>query len=114
MSLQPTLRIDRHDRRLTFTVTVRNAGTDPAELRFTDAGLLQIVVMAPDGTQLYDSRAGRMFASVMKTIVVAPEACTTFDATWDAPSTVLGVLTVRAVVRSVPPLSATQTITLGG
>ena len=112
MSLQAKLQIAREGRQVTFTVTVRNGGSDPAVLQFTDAGTLQVIATAPDGTQRYDSRAGRMFAQLMKTVTVAPGADVTFSDRWTAPPEVSGTLRVRATVRSTPALTATGTLTL--
>jgi hypothetical protein len=103
---QPSLHVQKQGRNVTFTVIVHNAGSELKELQFSDAGLLQIVVTSPDGTQLYDSRAGRMFATVMKTVPVPSGKDATFTAIWDAPTNVTGPLRVRAVVRANPPLSA--------
>lgn len=112
MSLQPALHVEKHGRELTFTVTVHNAASEPAELRFSDAGLLQVVVTAPDGRQIYDSRAGRMFATVMKTVTVAPGKDATFNERWTAPPEVRGPLRVKATLRANPPLEAAETVEL--
>jgi len=110
--MQPTLHVQKEGRHFTFTVTVHNAGSEPAELRFANSGTLQIVVTASDGSQLYDSFAGRMFAQVMKTVTIAPGKDATFSQTWDAPETISGTVSVRATVRAIPPLTVTGTIDL--
>ena len=112
MSLQAKLQIGKEGRLVTFTVTVHNGGSDPAELQFTDTGTLQVIVTAPDGTQLYDSRAGRMFGQMMRTVTVAPGADATFSDRWTAPPEVSGTLRVRVTVRCTPPLTAAGTVTL--
>ena len=112
MSLVPTLNVQKDGRKLAFSVTVHNAGSEAAELRFTDAGLLQIVVTTPDGAHLYDSRAGRMFAAVMKSVTVAPGKDVTFGDAWEAPPNVR-TLHVQATVRAIPPLTARCIVEVG-
>lgn len=104
--LQPALAIDAHERHLKVTLTVRNTGTEAQTLRFTDANVLQIIVTTPAGAPVYDSRAGKMFATVMRDVVVAPGQSVSFSEEWEAPPSAGAVLCVHAVLRSHPPIEA--------
>ncbi|GAC1302548.1 MAG: hypothetical protein NVSMB19_11910 [Vulcanimicrobiaceae bacterium] len=99
-------------RHVSVTVTVHNGGDAASDLRFTDSGLFALIVTDAAGAPLYDSRAGMMFAQVLRTITIAPGESTTFAAEWEAPPAAGNVLCVRAIVRTLPPLEASGRIDL--
>src|ERR1700730_16147739 len=94
--LQPALNLEAYQRHLKVTMTVRNTGAVTQMLRFTDANVLQIIVTTPSGALLYDSRAGKMFATVMRDVPVAPGQSVSFSEEWDAPQSAGDVLCVHA------------------
>jgi hypothetical protein len=110
--LQPTLNLEARERHLKVTMTVRNTSTAAQTLQFTDANLLQIIVTTPSGASLYDSRAGKMFATVMRDVPVAPAQSVSFSEEWDAPPSAGDVLCVHAILRSHPPIEADGRIEL--
>jgi len=111
-AMRAELQLGMHERRLAATVTIRNGGDTRHELRFTDSGLLQLIVTKLDGTVVYDSRAGMMFAQVLRTIALEPGQTTTLAAEWAVPVTAGNAVCVRAVVRAIPPLEANGRIEL--
>ncbi|MDS0474312.1 BsuPI-related putative proteinase inhibitor [Natrinema sp. 1APR25-10V2] len=67
-----------------FVFTVTNAGSEPVELRFSDACKAEFVVIDSD-EEVWRFSEGRMFAQVLESETIAPGESTTYEAEWSDP-----------------------------
>ncbi|MDG5760130.1 BsuPI-related putative proteinase inhibitor [Natronococcus sp. A-GB1] len=65
-----------------FEFTVTNAGTDPVELRFSDACKAEFVV-EDEGREVWRYTDGRMFAQMISSERIAPGETATYEAEWE-------------------------------
>ena len=67
-----------------FEFAVTNAGTDPVELRFSDACKAEFVV-EDEGREVWRYTDGRMFAQMISTERIAPDETATYETEWEEP-----------------------------
>ncbi|WP_293029536.1 BsuPI-related putative proteinase inhibitor [Natronococcus sp.] len=67
-----------------FEFAVRNAGTDPVELQFSDACKAEFVV-EEEGREVWRYTDGRMFAQMISSERIAPDETATYEAEWEEP-----------------------------
>jgi hypothetical protein len=84
MELDGSLDVDVRPDSVVFTFTVTNAGSDEAELSFSDAQTADFAVL--DGDQeIWRHSEGMMFAQMLQTRTVAPGDAAAFDGEWEDP-----------------------------
>lgn len=89
MTLEGTLEAavstaDRGPGTVTFEFAVSNAGTEPVELRFTDAAKAEFTV-EDEGEEVWRFTEGRVFAQVISADRLAPDETTIYSAEWTTP-----------------------------
>ncbi|WP_408958987.1 BsuPI-related putative proteinase inhibitor [Natrinema sp. 74] len=67
-----------------FVFTVTNAGTEPIELRFSDACTADFGVIDGD-EEVWRFSDERLFAQVLESETLAPEESTSYEAEWADP-----------------------------
>jgi hypothetical protein len=67
--------------RLTFTV--RNDGSAPATFEFRSGQRFDLVVLDPQGQQVWQWSAGQFFVQVLGSVTLPPGQSWSFEATWD-------------------------------
>ena len=69
-----------------FAFTVRNAGSEPVELQFSDMCKAEFVVRDPDGDrEIWRFTEGRMFAQMLSREELEPGESSTYAAEWERP-----------------------------
>lgn len=69
-----------------FTYEVRNDGSEPVALQFSDSQTHDVVVRE-DGAEVWRFSAGQMFMQMLQSETVAPGDALSYRATWeDAPA----------------------------
>lgn len=80
-----------------FEFAVTNAGTEPVELRFSDACKAEFVV-EDEGREVWRYTDGRLFAQMIGSERIAPGETATYGAEWEDPLT--GEYTAVAELRA--------------
>jgi len=101
----PTLAVTHSDGTTHFLLTVANMSDAPLELRFNNSARLEVIVQDAAGSVVWNSIAGQMFAQALGSETIAPHQQKSFAADWNAPG-IHGTYSVKARLRSVPPLEA--------
>ncbi len=90
MALEGTLEAtvsstDTGSERVEFAFTVRNDGTDPIELQFTDGATVEVTVQE-DGDEVWRYTEGRLFTQMLQTDRLEPGGEKTYRAEWHEPN----------------------------
>ena len=84
MSLEGTIEPMPSDDAVSFSYTVRNVGSEPVELTFTDSGHADVAVLE-DGIEIWRHSEGRMYAQVMGQERLDPDESRTYELEWTDP-----------------------------
>ncbi|RQG92570.1 BsuPI-related putative proteinase inhibitor [Natrarchaeobius chitinivorans] len=97
-ALDATVSVDgRGGQTVAFAFTVRNAGSEPIELQFSDTAKAEFVVQE-EGREVWRFTDGRAFAQVIGSERLAPDETATYDEEWTDPEP--GSYTVVAELRA--------------
>lgn len=106
MPLECALTVDVDASGARFVLAVANAGVEPVEVTFRDAGRADFAVRA-DGAERWRWREGRAFVQVVETVELAPGESFDVRAEWADPPPgeyeVVGELRADPTCRAVEP-----------